>query len=135
MYTTTTTTAATTAATTTTYINNNNNNNNIERTNGNNNYGTYMAPNQKWTQFKARSLAVIRRYSLSTQTIACQQSTHGRGQTKTKREREREKICFKARFERGQGGCLTGRQSEFVPGKRTKEGEPIVERVFFPFGA
>ena len=37
--------------------------------------------------FKARSLPVIHRHPPSTHTIACQQPTHGRGQTKTKEER------------------------------------------------
>ena len=32
-------------------------------------------------------------------------------------------MCFKVRFERGQGGHLTEKQREFVPGRRTKNSE------------
>ena len=67
-------------------------------------------------QFKTRSLAVIRRDALSTQTIACQQPTQGCGHTKTEQEKKkyrpidiRKKTVLKVRFKRGQGGCLTER--------------------------
>ena len=33
------------------------------------------------------------------------------------------KMCFKVRSGRAQGGCLTERHREFVPGRRTKDGE------------
>ena len=53
--------------------------------------------------------------------MTCRQSTDRHGQTKTKQERgktyRREERCFKVRVERAQGGCLTERQREFVPGK------------------
>ena len=46
----------------------------------------------------------------------------------------RTKMCFKVRFERAHGGCLTERQREFVPGriegpKTKKEREPTVESL------
>ena len=35
-------------------------------------------------------------------------------------------MCFKVRFERVQGGCLTERQREFVPDRGTKDGESVL---------
>ena len=32
-------------------------------------------------------------------------------------------MCFKVRFKRARGGCLTERQREFVPDRSTKDGE------------
>ena len=50
--------------------------------------------------------------AINTQTMTCQQSPQGRGQTKTKQERGRtygceKRMCFKVRFERGQHGFVT----------------------------
>ena len=62
-----------------------------------------------------------------------EQNRHERGKTYG-----REKRCvFKVRFERAQGGCLTERQREFVPGrgrdqrwrKRERERKPTVESL------
>ena len=35
----------------------------------------------------------------------------------------RTKMCFKLRFTRAQGGCLAERQTEFVPDRRAKDEE------------
>ena len=81
------------------------------------------------TQFKALSLAVIRRHSLSTQT--CQQLQHGRTWTDLWKQNRKENrpshvrkdVCF-IHNKRGQDGCLTltERQNEFVQGT-TKDGK------------
>ena len=96
----------------------------------NNHWGTDTALNLWWRLFKARSLAAIRGHPLKY-TNNNNANSHARTAGKRKGSRREdgpigrwEKMCFKVRFWTWSGCvCLTGRQREFVPGRRTKDGE------------
>ena len=84
-------------------------------------------------QFKALSIAIIRRHLLKTKVHNKMSTVHTRTWTKKQNRREErptdvmEKMCFKVRFERCHGGCLTERQRELVPGRQTRV--ILVERM------
>ena len=113
--------------------NNNNNNGNYNNINNNGIVIIIIIEEliRRWILINTAQSALTRSHSrtLAKYTNNNMPTAHARTWTDENKTGEKtnlrmwEKMCFKARFERAQSECLTERQREFVPGRRTKDGQ------------